>query len=332
MNRRSILIAAGIVASVTVTSFACNIPVFRYALERWRADKLDIVVLHDKPLSSQHSQWLDQFAQRSEQGSANANVNLASVGELSDANQNLYNVLRETSNFELPYLVIRGQHLRGPFNTWHGSVSAAMQTKLLDSPARRELGRRLLAGDAVIWLVIQSTDSAKNTSLRKSLEKQCETLGSKVELPEGIGLPGSELFSEVPLLLNFSVLEIDRSDRDETVLVNLGRGFQPEAFAANEPLVIPVFGRGRALEVIPASQLSERLVEDLTLFLCGACSCQVKEQNPGFDLLLSVDWQPELFGEDGAQPPDSPAGTQREKERILLTIPPGRKKPSSANK
>ncbi len=25
-------------------------------------------------------------------------------------------------------------------------------------------------------------------------------------------------------------------------------------------------------------------------FVTGACSCQVKEQNPGFDLLLNADW------------------------------------------
>ena len=119
-------------------------------------------------------------------------------------------------------------------------------------------------------------------------------LPGKMELPEGIGLPGSELYSEVPLLLQFSVLEIDPSDPKEQFLVRQLSGFQAEAFAAGEPLIIPVFGRGRALEVIPASQLNAELIHDLTEFLCGACSCQVKEQNPGFDLLLSTNWNEAL--------------------------------------
>jgi len=63
-----------------------------------------------------------------------------------------------------------------------------------------------------------------------------------------------------------------------------------------------MFGRGRALEVILANVAKPTLNEDLTSFLSGACSCQVKEQNPGFDLLLSVNWDGELHGEGGLLP------------------------------
>lgn len=34
----------------------------------------------------------------------------------------------------------------------------------------------------------------------------------------------------------------------------------------------------------------ENLV-DCMVFLAGACSCQVKDQNPGMDLLMSWDWE-----------------------------------------
>lgn len=108
-------------------------------------------------------------------------------------------------------------------------------------------------------------------------------------------------------------------------MLSLFEGFQPEAFAAGLPLIVPVFGRGRALEVIPAKQLSESLVTDLTQFLCAACSCQVKEQNPGFDLLLDVDWELNLFGEGGEQPPAASAdGLGQQRNPVLLSIPPGR--------
>ncbi len=56
------------------------------------------------------------------------------------------------------------------------------------------------------------------------------------------------------------------------------------------------------MEVIPYGRIDGPLVSDLTKFLCGACSCQVKERNPGFDLLLSVHWTRELFGEGGFVP------------------------------
>ncbi len=108
------------------------------------------------------------------------------------------------------------------------------------------------------------------------------------------------------------------------LLIKLILGF--EASEKDEPLVAPVFGRGRALEVIPAKQLNASLIEDLTMFLCGACSCQVKERNPGFDLLLSTDWNRELFGEDGETPPTVTTLQRTPLLPSLLTIPPGRKK------
>jgi hypothetical protein len=135
-------------------------------------------------------------------------------------------------------------------------------------------------------------------------------------------LPGSELYSDIPLLVKFSSLEIQQDDPKEKFLVKLFASFRPDSLANGEPLVIPVFGRGRALEVIPAGELNDRLIEDLTSFLSGACSCQVKEQNPGFDLLLSVDWNTELFGEGFEPPPAKSVGDRSQPQ--LLTIPPGR--------
>ena len=101
-------------------------------------------------------------------------------------------------------------------------------------------------------------------------------------------------------------------------------GFEPDS--QDEPLLAPVFGRGRALEVIPAKQVDAGLIEDLTMFLCGACSCQVKERNPGFDLLLSTNWNQELYGADGEAPSPVTTLERTPATQPLLTIPPGRKK------
>ena len=117
-----------------------------------------------------------------------------------------------------------------------------------------------------------------------------------------------------------------RDDAQEQFLVRLFSGFQPQAYTEKQPLVIPVFGRGRALEVIPADQLDAKLFEELTLFLCGACSCQVKESNPGFDLLLSADWNRELFGENAVLPPPPKTVADQNQPPKLLPIAPGRKK------
>ncbi len=122
------------------------------------------------------------------------------------------------------------------------------------------------------------------------------------------------------------MLEIDRDDPREQVLVNLfSTRTTPQFGTKEETLVVPVFGRGRALEVIPAGDLSEGLIGDLTMFLCGACSCQVKDLNPGFDLLLKQDWELSLFGESANVPPPATTRTgDPVKKPILIPIPAGR--------
>jgi hypothetical protein len=171
-------------------------------------------------------------------------------------------------------------------------------------------------------LLLKSPDAKRNAAVKQLLAGELKQLSKTVEFPEGLGLPGSELYSEIPLLMQFSILEIDPNDAAEQFLVQLVKGFQPESAAAGQPLLVPVFGRGRALEVIPADRLDAALVGDLTRYLCGACSCQVKERNPGFDLLLSTAWDRELFGEDGQLPPPAKEFDPEQAPR-LLTIPSG---------
>ena len=323
-----VLWACGFLMWAAVVVKACNIPVFRYALERWRPDVSQFVVFHRGQLDEDTATQLDQFKKRlSTEG---ANVQLVLVDLSGDKNNDephrqLWDGLSlNERQLELPYVLVRLPHARGPLNAWHGSLKTALQSALAESPVRSELSKRLLSGDSIVWLMVRSPDEARNERVRKMVKEQCQVLSSKIQLPEGIGLPGSELFSEVPLFLKFSLLEIDANDPREQFLLKVFENFQADAFRQGEPILIPVFGRGRALEVIPADGVDELLIGDLTAFLCGACSCQVKEQNPGFDLLLSANWDRELFGENAPLPPPAKSAGEGDRQPVLLTIPPGK--------
>ncbi len=326
LSVQRVLLFAWLVIGATVAD-ACNIPVFRYALERWRPDACEVIVFEDAATTAAQHKLLQQWERSTADNSGHANakfVRLQVGSKLAAEHQSLLDSLKQQAKLEYPYVLARTKIRGQPVNHWHGGIEAAKSANLLTSPVRKKLSQRLLAGDSVIWLMIKSADEKRNQEARKLLQSTFQTLPSRVSLPEGVGLPGSELYSEIPLLLKFSLLEIDSGDRDESFLVELLSGFHPQALAEGDPLLVPVFGRGRALEVIPASELDSRLIEDLTLFLCGACSCQVKDQNPGFDLLISADWDTELFGEEGAQPPPAKSGGNRVQSPELLTIPPGR--------
>lgn len=331
------LLATAVVVCSAALAIACNIPVFRYALERWTPDSSEIVLFTEGPPAGDAAEFLTQLQQQSaaQKGPSNASVLPVDITRNADPGLlGLWQQVQKSSAAKAPWVVVRSRHGRGKIvNHWSSSLQDAKAASLQNSPVRQELARRLQSGDAIVWLVLKpgksrAPASPALTDCLQMLQQQCQQLPGSLELPEGIGLPGSELYSEVPLLLQFSVLELAADNPAEKYLIQQLSGFQQEAFAAGEPLVIPIFGRGRALEVIPASKLTADLVHDLSQFLCGACSCQVKEQNPGFDLLISEDWNKALFGEEGElPPPPAEPGSGQNKTPVLLPIPTGR--PSS---
>jgi hypothetical protein len=67
-------------------------------------------------------------------------------------------------------------------------------------------------------------------------------------------------------------------------------GSEPDLAERSDVMLFPVFGRGRALLPLIGAGITEKNIYDAAAFLVGPCSCEIKEQNPGFDLLLSADW------------------------------------------
>ncbi len=344
MCSTAVVLALAVSANV---ANGCNIPVFRFALERWQSDPSEVIVYHRGALTGNALMRVQELEQACGTNS-HANLQLIRIdlqGEEPESETSLeYRALwkqiehdRNADHDTLkprppasnePWIVIRSRFGKNRILPhWQGPLSQLNAGELMDSPVRRELAKRLLSGDAVVWLVLKSSDVKKAASVSDMLPKQLASLPQKLELPDGVGLPGSELYSEVPLFLKFSVLEIDPSDPREAFLVSMLQSLNPQAVSDGEALVAPVFGRGRALEVIPASDVTEVLVEDLTRFLSSACSCQVKEQNPGFDLVMSVNWNVELFGDESAPEMSAPARSRvdaAEEEPILVPIPRGK--------
>jgi len=91
------------------------------------------------------------------------------------------------------------------------------------------------------------------------------------------------------LVLRFSVVRLSRSDpREAFTLAMLERQ------RAGAPTAYPVFGRGRVLVPLPQKDLTPENIEEVCAFLTGECSCQVKEAQIGWDLLVQCNWDEEL--------------------------------------
>ena len=107
-----------------------------------------------------------------------------------------------------------------------------------------------------------------------------------------ISIPESELN------ISFSSICISRDDANEDIFLNQLLGMESDLRELREPIAFPIFGRGRALYALAGQGINVDNISDAAAFLIGPCSCQVKDQNPGVDVLMAVDWdrlvQPEI--------------------------------------
>ncbi|MBI5688268.1 MAG: hypothetical protein HZC54_24615 [Verrucomicrobia bacterium] len=282
---------------------ACNVPVFRYALERWPADAYRVTVFHRGEMAGAQKEVAKALADASE-SSANLAVAVVDVAkELPSYHKKAWDLVKDAA---LPVVL-----LQYPVNTqtdhalWSGPLTAENVRSLVDSPARRQLAGRLQKGESAVWLLLESGDAAQDKKVADQLATELKRIEKEVELPPAA--PDDPTMSaDVPLRIAFSVLRVPHSDPAEQMLVRMLRGLREEAVKEPGPLVVPVFGRGRALDAFAGGQVTGELVENVIAFICGACSCEVKSMNPGVDLLVATDWDAALTGQAVKDPPLPP--------------------------
>jgi hypothetical protein len=157
---------------------------------------------------------------------------------------------------------------------------------------RQEIVRRLAAGETAVWLVLESGDAAKDRAARELLTQELKRLESELKLPPID--PGDDAPGRPELKIAFSVLSVPRNQNEEAPLAAMLLHSEPDLAERTDPLVFPVFGQGRALWPLVGAGITPENITRNAGFLVGSCSCEVKEQNPGFDLLLAADWKQTL--------------------------------------
>lgn len=277
-------------ASLCCTAvFACNVPVFRYALEHWNPDAYRGVVFHRGPLSEADQKRLESI----KSGGPDAPVNLSIRTIDLDASPEPAETTLAASlkGAALPQLVVQ-YPARHQLETvlWSGPLDEAGLKPLADSPARQELLKRLITGQTAVWLVIDSGDTAQDDAALLTLEDELKNLPTTLKLPVQTDAPEDAIGDGPELRVEFSVLRIPRNDPQEAALVSMLINSEADLAELNEPLVFPVFGRCRSLLPLVGAGITVENIRGSARFLAGACSCQVKEQNPGFDLLITANW------------------------------------------
>ena len=284
---------------------ACSVPVFRYALERWPAAPYEVYVFHRGPLSAPHQKAIDRLK------AAESSVNLNSVDVAGKLDEEAAKVWQNHAAAALPWLVVRYPgDFRVPVDAWAGPLAEENVALLLDSPARRQVARRLLEGDCGVFVLLESGDRGQDEAAALLLEPELKRLQGSLEIPkppEGSwGDPVYDQRGAPPLRVAFSMLRVSREDPAERLFVKLLTATMPALDRVAMPIVFPIFGRGRVLDALVGPQIDKDVIEDACAFLVGPCSCIVKSQNPGLDMLMTVDWDAALSGQKSAIPAVEP--------------------------
>jgi hypothetical protein len=268
-----------------VPARACNVPVFRYAFEHWAADPYEAVVFHRGPLTEADREAVALL----EKAEPAVTVRTVDADDIQD------DALRELFEAQpsptLPWLVLRyptDARVQAP--AWTGPLHAGAVWALLDSPARREASRRLHAGESIVWLLLESGTKEQDDAAERLLHAESRRLQESIQLPAPAELADDEPGEgkDTPLRLAFSVVRVARTDPAEAALVQLLLHTEPDLAERHEPMVFPVFGRGRVLYALVGAGISASNLREAAVFLTGACSCRVKRENPGIDLLLTT--------------------------------------------
>lgn len=327
-SKYAVPLVAIVLASV---AYACQVPVFRYALERWPADKYELVVLHDGPIGDAEMKIIDdlQSSDHESTTAANCSVKLIPVGQLRDEMLRAVwseHVKSGSGESGKPVLVSLYPQtaMEVPDRLIHaGPLDSDWTDHLIDSPIRQEVAKRLVAGESAVWIFVPCGDPKQDKIALETLTRYVEENEKSLELPEQEEPEDEKELLEqadIDLRLDFSIVTLQRDDPKEQFLLKMLLASEPDLEELDQPMAFPVLGRGRVLYALVGKGISELTIGLASRFIIGPCSCQVKDQNPGFDLLIANDWDAKIGKARLSDPlPESTAAP------VLLTIPPGRK-------
>lgn len=300
--RYSLPFSALLVAAIgcfTAVGFACDTPVFRYAMYKWEPAPYEVYCFYERELSEQGQAVADRVEQLANQLGENANIVFTPV----DITE-----YEESKGKGLPIDVRRAFEAKeekayplfGVFSPighavhW-GELSVEDINGLAQSPVRKKLAEKLAQGDCCVYLVLEGKSEAKVATKEagETLTKMFADLkAGKIELlsppPKNDNVEGEPTKDESTPTASF--ITVSRDDPAEAWFVKTLLGVESDLYTFNEPMVFPVFGRGRALPPFIGQGIRRDLLIEAMEFATGACSCTVKDQNPGVDLLVTADW------------------------------------------
>ncbi len=300
---------------------SCSVPVFRYALERWRPDAYKAICIYRDSLTDKDRALLQQLKQASSDSDTPLNLLFREVEIGSFSESKLKGLLKGPIPGKLPALAVWYPEQMGKTAPlWTFELTYANVKALMGSPKRTELVEDLIRGESVVWVFVPSGNSQKDDRAKALIRRELDIALKSLAKMSFLTTAGAK---EKKLTYGFPILTLSRSDPEERFFLDMLVRSESDLYEhTNEPMVFPVFGRGRVLGCLFGEYISADKIQDAVAFLAASCSCEVKALNPGLDLLIPAQWDRvmmgDLYADDDALPeltgvmPGKPAADKTE--------------------
>ncbi|MDD2600987.1 MAG: hypothetical protein PHO37_17480 [Kiritimatiellae bacterium] len=271
-------VLSGVLLLSVLRVCACDIPVFEYALKMWPPDAYELVVVHRDGEGA--AGLLEQLRQ-----AASGFANIAVRETAPELAQEKYGVLPEgEQSGALPWLIVRYPvRMDTRRLLWSGPAAADEVNPWMDSPMRRKISRLLLNRSVGVWVFLESSDRAKDEAAYARLESELSRLERVMKIQDERGTESD---------VTFEILRLSRHDPAEKMLLLMLTQSEPDLESLHaEPMVFPVYGRGIVLYALVGAGINSVTITETAEFLSGECSCEIKSQNPGLELLMTAEWE-----------------------------------------
>lgn len=290
-------------AALCLSSWLCEIPVFRFALERWEPEPYTVCVIHSGPLSDADRRRIKLLRERIEdpRRPAKATLHILDAENVDEDTARLlsHHAVPEAGATSLLVLYPPGTKTEQP--AWKGPLSAETIERLADSPLRQSIAKRILDGESAVWVLIESGDKEKDDRAETDLRKTLDVMEQHLELPSIEDIQNDEFYEPdtvVKLRLAFDVVRLKTADAAESIFRTMlvRSESDVEEYVGKEPIAVPIFGRGRTYFALVGEGINPDRIEEICQFLIGRCSCTIQKDNPGASLLFAVDWETAVKG------------------------------------
>ena len=291
-----ILITVGCGFTMPAAVSACSIPVFHYAMLRWTPDLYEVVVFHRGEFTPTQQPLVDRLQRTTTMDLPLTNCVVRMVDLNNEMAATIQSLWGQQDTVTLPWVVTRYPRYSPVQGTlWAGPLTEV--DTLIDSPARKQIANRLLDGEAAVWVLLESGDKTGDDASAKLLLHELNELNRTLKASAPSLAPDETEVDADESAVRFSMIRLPRDSRSERTLVEMLLSCESDLRTYDETMAIPVFGRARALYALVGKGITAANIREACFFLVEGCSCQVKAQNPGADLLMTADWESELFGE-----------------------------------